>query len=296
MKPLKTVFIVLISLLILSGTAYLVLIFMSPKQAGIQVRTDPPSSVYINGAMVGKTPYKGTRDAGEITVKVVPDATDKKLLSFETKITLVSGMVTVVTREFGETEEMSSGDVLSFDKLHSKETSLVVVTTPDNAQVSVDGVPRGFAPYKSSVISPSVHQVTIKAPGYADRVMTVNIESGYRLTVFAKLSKAGQANLSPTPGPEATVLKKYVEILSTPTGFLRVRTEPGSAGEEIAEVKPGSKYVLLETDQATGWFKIQYEDPKPGLPKGISGWISNKYSKIVEESSQEATVSGALDS
>ena len=194
---------------------------------------------------------------------------------------------TVIRREFGKTEEESSGDVISFEKETGNTTSLVVISTPDDAQVSLDGVPRGFAPYKTSTISPAEHQITIKALNYTDRIMTVKTISGYRLTVFAKLAKSNDIEPSPSPTSQlpSPVTKTYVEILQTSTGFLRVRTEPGTKGEEIAEVKPGSKYPYLDTDADTGWFKIQYEEVKPGLPNGIVGWVSNQFAKKVDEAS-----------
>ena len=52
---------------------------------------------------------------------------------------------------------------------------------------------------------------------------------------------------------------------------------------EIAEVTPGSKYLYLDTDIATGWFKIQYEEAKQGLPNGIVGWVSNEFAKKIED-------------
>ena len=46
---------------------------------------------------------------------------------------------------------------------------------------------------------------------------------------------------------------------------------------EIDQVAPGDKFLLLDTDPASGWYKIQLEEPVPGLPNGRSGWISNEY-------------------
>lgn len=257
--------------------------YLKPKPGGILVSTTPASSVYINGNLVGKTPFKGTYDAGNISIKLVPEITDQNLVPYETRLTLISGIQTVVRREFAKTEEESSGDVISFEKENRQTTSLIIISTPDNAQISLDGVPRGFTPYKTFTISPAEHQITIKAPEYSDRTLTVKTLQGFRLTVFAKLAKI-QGNqevkaAEATPIPE---IKIFVEILNTPTGFLRVRTQPGSAGEEIAEIKPGSRYLYLDTDVSTGWFKIQYQDPAPGLPDGIVGWISNQFANKIE--------------
>jgi uncharacterized protein YgiM (DUF1202 family) len=123
----------------------------------------------------------------------------------------------------------------------------------------------------------------VKSAGYQDRIMNISTLLGYQLTVFAKLAKSSSESAAlaaaPTPAP-----KTFVLILKTPTGFLRVRTLPGTAGEEIAQVKPGDKFPYLGTDEASGWYKIQYEGVQPGLPNGIIGWVSNQYAQIATES------------
>ncbi len=293
MANLKIITLTIVSIVIVILTALFLIGFFKPKPGGINVSTNPVSSVYVNGVLVGKTPFKGSYVAGMISLKLVPEVSDQDLIPFETKLNLTSGIETVIRREFGTTEDKSSGDIISFEKESANKTSLVIVTTPDNAQISLDGVPRGFAPYKTSIISPALHQITVKVSGYTDRIMTVETKQGFRLTVFAKLSKSEEVAQStqPTDATPSSSIKAYIEILNTPTGFLRVRTEPGSAGEEIAEVKPGSKYPYLDTDTSTGWFKIQYEEPKPGLPNGIVGWVSNQFSKKTDQQTLESTPS-----
>ena len=290
MKVAKIVIVSLVSLASLITAIFFLIGYLREKPGGISVSSDPVSDVYINGILVGKTPYKNTYEAGEITLKMVPSSSEPNLMAYETKITLVSGIETVVEREFGETEDSSSGGIISFDKIGSQETGLIVISIPENAQVSVDGLPQGFAPYKTSGISPAKHQITVKAPGYAGRVMTLNTRAGYRLSLFAKLAKDLAPEPTPTPAP---VARTYVQILSTPTGFLRVRSGPGTSGSEIAQVKPGSQYLFLDEDAATGWVKIQYEEPKAGLPNGIEGWVSGQYVKKVTQV-QEATQSATL--
>ena len=68
----------------------------------------------------------------------------------------------------------------------------------------------------------------------------------------------------------ANLNKPRVQILSTPTGFLRVRQDSSVAGLEIAQVKPGESYELI--DEKTGWFEIKLTD-------GKLGWISSSYAK-----------------
>lgn len=283
MKTLKVVLISLGTGAIIFTTAFFLIGFFKPKPSGIYVSTSPQSSVYIDGSFAGKTPFQKTLESSTIDLKLVPEITDQSLFPFETKLTLVSGIQTIVRREFGVSEDDSSGDIISFESVGEKDASLIVVSTPDNAQVSIDGVPRGFAPYKIASISPAEHQVTVKAEGYTDRVMTVSTKEGFRLTLFAKLAKSGAVSTGPTPTPTPAPSITVV-ILNTPTGYLRVRTEPGTKGEEIGQVKPGDKFPLLDTDPETGWLKIQFEKPQPGLPNGIAGWISNQYAKEIDAS------------
>lgn len=284
MRILRTLLIVLVTLAALAAAGLFFIGYNKPKQGGIRIDTTPVSSVYINKVFVGKTPFKKTIDPGQISLRIEPDATSSaELVPYETKINIVPGIETVIRREFGTSEELSSGDVITFEKQTGKNASLIVISSPDNAQVSVDGSPRGFSPYKTSTISPAAHKITIRAPGYLERTLSLNTLAGFQLTIYAKLAKSQSpeieelSNATPKPAP-----RTYVEILNTPTGFLRVRTEPGSGGEEIAEVKPGEKYPFLDEDVGTGWYKIQYQGPKPGLPGGITGWVSNQYAKKIE--------------
>lgn len=64
--------------------------------------------------------------------------------------------------------------------------------------------------------------------------------------------------------------KARVEILSTGTGWLRVRSSPGLSGKEIAKVNVGEKFELIE--ESNGWYKIR-------LSAGQEGWISTSFAK-----------------
>ncbi len=283
MKTFKIVFVVLVTLAVVLATGFFLIGYFKPGQGGLMVDTTPGSSVYINGSFVGKTPYKSANTAGQISLKLVPDISDQNLIAYETKVNLLSGIQTVVRREFGTTEDSSSGDVISFDKTGGNLSGLVVISTPDNSQVMIDGVAQGFSPYNLSSVTPGPHRITVKSPGFTERTMNIKTQEGYRLTVFAKLAKLAEPTPTPSPSPQAAS-KTYILIGDTPTGFLRMRTLPATNGEEIAELKTGSKYLFLAADAASGWFKIQYEDPAPGLPNGITGWVSNQYSSIATES------------
>jgi hypothetical protein len=290
MKTLKVIFVVLVTLAVVLATGFFLIGYFKPKPGGLMVDTTPSSSVYINGNFAGKTPYKGTYAAGQVSVKLVPDLSGQNLVPYETKVSLDAGIQTVIQREFGATEDLSSEDVISFDKTGGSFASLVVISTPDNSQVLIDGLAQGFSPYNTDSTAAGSHQIMVRAQGFADKTMNVKTQIGYRLTVFAKLAKSQDALPSPSPSPTpASSVKTYVLIGNTPTGFLRMRTEPATKGEEIAELKPGQKYLYLDTDAASGWYKIQYQDPAPGLPNGITGWISNQYASLATQSATLAT-------
>ena len=280
MKTFKIVLVVLGTLAVVLVAVFFAIGYLKPKPSGLLVDTTPESSVYVNGNFAGKTPFNSANFAGQIDLKLVPDIADQNLVAYETKINLVPGIQTVVRREFGPSEDSSSGDVISFDK---SGTGIIVISSPDNAQVLVNGTQQGFTPYNISPVTPGSYQITVKADGFMERTMSIKTQPDYRLTVYAKLAKAPVAvpTASPTPQP---VSKTFVVVGNTPTGFLRMRTEPATNGEEIAELKTGSKYLYLETDAASGWYKIQYQDPAPGLPNGMVGWVSNQYSSLATQS------------
>ena len=266
------IFLIILSVLLFSFAAIFISLKIKPKKAGILIETTPSSTVFINGVQVGKTPYSGTFDPGEINLKLVPDALDKPLVLFETRLLLSSGIQTVVKREFGETLDSSAGEIISFEKTGEGGPSIAVVTDPDSAQISIDGKAYGFAPYKTSQVSVSGHQVAVSLNGYLERTVNVKTISGYKLTLIVKLIK-DLNKLEPSPVPTATPKPEVkVEILPTPNGFLRVRSAATTASDEVFRVNPKDTFVLIEESGDSKWYKIEYET-------GKTGWISSQYAK-----------------
>jgi hypothetical protein len=246
--------------------------FIKPKKAGIRIETTPATAVFIDDVLVGKTPYEATRNSGEIDLKLVPESTDLAPTEFETKILLSAGIKTIVKRTFAKADEESFGEIVSFEKTGGKE-SIAVVSDPDSAQVSIDGKAYGFTPFKTSAITSAGHQIVISAPGYLETTMTVQPVAGYKLTIIAKLAQGATA--VQTPAPTSTPKSApMVEILTTPSGFLRVREEPNTTSKELGRVTPGQKFEVVAEDSQTGWFKIEFTT-------GEQGWVSNQYAKKV---------------
>ncbi|MCL4382845.1 PEGA domain-containing protein [Patescibacteria group bacterium] len=289
MDKLKTVLIVLGLVVFIVLTSLFFMGYFKPKGAGILIETAPTADVYINGQQVGRTPFEMTRDPGEAIIKLIPESQVKTLSAFETKVNLVSGIQTVIRREFGETDEDSSGEIISFEKESAGETSLAVVSIPDAAQITIDGKIVGFAPYKTSSVLPGEHQIIITAPNYLEKTLTVNTIESYKLTLVIKLARDNKAlEEAEKEKEEVTPPVTQVEILETPTGYLRVRAQPNTAAEEIAQVKPGEKYNFIEKDENTGWYKIEIPATAESKEKR-QGWVSNQYSRIIEPESENSS-------
>ena len=274
-RKIRIVGLVLVGVGLLIALTFFLIGYLKPKAAGILVETNPPASVLINGEQVGRAPYKTTRKPGEVILKLVPESFERPLAPYETKVTLVSGVETVVRREFGESNETSSGEIISFEKVGRGETSLAIVTVPDSAQIVIDAATRAFAPYKTSTIAAGEHVVAVSATGYIERTFRVKTHMGYKLTAIVNLGLSQAPVERPSQETQKEKEPPEVQILSTPVGFLRVRSEPSTLGKEIGRAEPGKSYPLLAEDEKTGWFKIEYEE-------GKEGWISNQYSKKVE--------------
>ncbi len=293
-KKLAVLSTVLFSSILLSGCSF------KKAPAALQITTNPISNVFIDGKPLGKTPFSdSTLKEGEVNVKLIPESTSP-LSSWEGKVKLNSGVLTIIDRDFGSSDSNSSGQILSLEKVKDNSTSqLSVVTEPDNVLVKVDGETKGLTPLSLDKITPSDHEIILSKDNYSEKRIKARTVAGYRLVVSVKLAQA-TVEVTPTPTvtpsgptPKATVTPKTSKVTPAPTssstskvspttsptgnlgfvtikansvGFLRVRNAP--SGTEIAKITPidpEKQYPLLE--EKTGWYKITYEE-------GKDGWVS----------------------
>lgn len=281
MGKAKIVIISIVSVVAILLVIFFVMGLFNQDNAGILINTTPTATVYINEEEVGRTPHESTMKAQEVTVRLVPDSFEQPLAPFETKVNLASGIQTIINREFGTTPDDSSGAIVSFEKVGGKEVSISIVSTPDAAQVMIDGQVKGFTPFKTSSITAEKHTIAVSAPGYEEKALDVQTQEGYKLTAIFNLAKNGEEVIVEEVIEEDDVEEDKVTmiiILETPTGYLRVRKEPSTLAEEVGRVKPNEEYELLAEDESTGWYKIQ-------LDEGEEGWISNQYAKLKDENS-----------
>lgn len=242
-------------------------------KGALQVTSTPISSVYINGKLVGKTPLckcdpQDMLPIGAHTIRLV--STDAGLPVFEDKISIGKSVLTVVDRTFGE-GATSEGSVIMLTPIESKSSSqLLVMTTPDKAEIFLDSTSVGYSPYLSKTITESDHEIKLAKDGYREKVVRIRTVKGYKLTTYVALGVDLAASiLTPTPSASPSArAKPKVTILQTPTGFLRVRGSPSVNSAEVARVTPGESFDLIEEQE--GWFLIQ-------LPEEKEGWVSSQY-------------------
>jgi hypothetical protein len=285
MRKIITIVLIIAGLGLLGAAAFFSIGYLRPKTAGVIINTNPASIVFVNGEELGRTPVDNKKlEPGEAIIKLIPESFETPLTPYETKLNLTAGIQTVIKWDFGETEEKSGGEVISYEKEDKGDTSLAIISVPDTAQVAVDGQVKGFTPFKTSSITPGEHTITVSFEGYVERSFDVQLREGYKLTVIIDLAKAEEVIEEEEPVVEEEEEEETVTILATSVGFLRVRDEPSTLGEEVGRVEPGDTYTVLETDETTGWYKIEFND-------GEEGWISNQYAELVgsdEEEDKEA--------
>ena len=284
MKKVVIVFIIsfILALGIFSGIQYY-LIIRSEKGA-LQVTSSPVSKVYLNNAYIGQTPLCVCQVSdmvapGTYTIRLVP--LDASLQEFQDKVTISSGVLTVVDRKFGKNGQ-SEGSIISLTPLSDKSQSqLLVVSFPQGAQVLLDDQNIGITPLLFNNPTASDHDLKLIKDGYNEKEIRIRTPLGYKLTVTAYLSaniaslhiptatasavQVASAAATPNPAQGARVV-----ILSTPTGFLRVHAGPSLYATDVGEVVPGKTYSLV--DVRNGWYEITLAD-------GSAGWISSQYAK-----------------
>lgn len=259
----------------------------SPRQGVLKVQSNPTVSVFLDNKHIGRSPLEEKADSGEFTIKLVPESTVTQIASWQGNVRISPNLLTYTNADLGESDFTSAVDILWLEKISSKDSELSVTTNPDGATVSLDGETKGISPLSLSSVSVGDHTVSVTSPGFVTRQLKIKTTSGYKVVAIVKLALSGEgavptpqatptATLTPktTPTQSQTEPKKpYIVIKDTPTGFLRVRMEPGTSATEAARVNPGEKYTILDTQ--SGWYKISYDGTN-------SGWVSGQYATKVE--------------
>lgn len=269
---------IVVGLLLLVGA--LIWLFYNRQfgSAGIKVESIPEANVYINGELVGRTPYEGEYQAGEVELQLIALAFDSPRMPYEQNIKLTPGVQTIVRRNLGETTTDTAGEVISFEKNNDNSAAITVVTTPDSSSVTLDNSNTDSSPVRFGNINLGEHQISVSAEGYETRSFEVRAVAGFTLTAIVDLQRKpeNELNAQSAKTSDTTQQEQFVVIQETPVGYLRVRSEPTTIAEEISQVNAGDEFLLLETDEETGWYKIRVSESE-------EGWVSNDYAEIKQQ-------------
>jgi hypothetical protein len=274
---MKKVFYILAPFVLVVLIFAAVLLFLSQNKGkgALQVTSVPVANVYVNGKLLGKTPLcqcelKDMLAVGDYTLRLVPIS--GAFEPFEQKITIAPTVLTVVDQSFAA-QGLGSGSVINLTPLaDAKDMQLSVDSFPGNAQVYLDDNLMGQTPLLLQNITESDHELKLSKEGYKDKIVRIKTTPGYKLDalVFLGINPDVVSATASSASASAALPVAKVVILQTPTGFLRVRDQASLGGNEIAQVKPGEAYQLL--DERADWYQIK-------LSGSQSGWISSEYAQ-----------------
>lgn len=264
-------------LLILTILFLLVVLFINRDEGrgALQATSVPKAQVFIEGKYVGNTPLclcdvdKLLR-SGDYTIKLTP--VQKGFKTYEQKVTIHAGVLSVVDRTFDKEIPAASGSTITLAESSEKEKSeILIISFPARAQVILDSNPEGITPLYLEDITASDHEIKIIKDGYKDKIIKVKTIGGKRLEATVSLGIMPDINLSPSKkSTVSAVTSSKIIILDTPTGFLRVRKADSTNSPQIGTVNPGDKLDLISEKEE--WYEVELTD-------GKTGWISSAYAR-----------------
>lgn len=266
-----TILAIILGLLLLAVAGLIVKQTVLKKEyAGLKIKTIPSSNVFLDGKNVGRTPYEDKKlKAGEMVVKLVPDSAGTGLPEWERKIKLVGGTQTVVNWDFGESESVSSGEIMTLEKISDKNSaSLMVTSAPDSSLVKINGEPKNFTPLALDKQSNGDKRVTVSSSGFNDREIDIKLLAGYRLLLNVKLAERAEGDVlsdaSPTGEPTEGQTPTGAKSTPTPTPKSSSKLTPTS-GPSTTPKPTGSTgttlpkpYVTIK-DTPTGFLRVRSE-------------------------------------
>ncbi len=262
----------------------------------IKVLSSPSAGVFIDNVAVGKTPFEQKIEAGEYVIKLIPEGVAGDTVSWQGTIRVAPDSLTYINRELGESEVLSAGEIFLVEEMEERPEEsgtgeVFVETEPSGAIVYLDNDEKGVSPILLQGVTQGDHEISVYMPGFFRRTHKINVDANRRTTTQFQLAldesqqsidevtedaeeaaaseEAALAEEAGDDGLDPSV--NQVEILQTPTGWLRVRAEPTTNSAEVAKADPGTRYELL--DQSNGWYQI-------ALGGDETGWVSNQYAEI----------------
>lgn len=258
------IFLSVISITLQLGSGFLKGILGQGLKAGIRVESNLPAKVFLDNQEVGSAPFQDDNlKPGDYTVALKADeATTSAKVLWEGYAKLNDGSLTIVIRDIADSNESSAGEIISLEP----GRGATVTSSPSDAEVYIDGKLSGRTPIAIPDLSAGEHQFIISRDNFLKRSIRSKVIDGLNLVLSVDLAIT-EPDLTKLPQAPTSSTQEIV-IKNTPTGFLRVRDNPGLSGKEIGQVKPKETYILLE--ETPGWVRIRLKDSK-------EGWVSSSY-------------------
>jgi hypothetical protein len=242
-------------------------------KGALQVAANQPSQVFLDDKYIGKTPLclcelAQLLKTKDYDVKLVPG--NSTFGPTEQKLNIYDGVLTFFDVNFDKNKSAQSQSIITLEPIdQDKESQILVVSFPDKAQVFLDGNLGGSTPLLLKKITASDHEIKVVKDGYGAKDLRIKTVLGKRLsaTIYLGIKNEVPSNVA---SPSAIPAASKVLILSTPTGYLRVRSQPSTTASQVGTVSPGN--VLNLVSQADGWYEIE-------LPNGSQGWVSSDFAK-----------------
>ncbi len=235
--------------------------------AGVEIVTQPVTKIYIDGKEAGMTPYRNNSlQEGTVDIRLGEEG----LGWWQRKIILKKNISTVINWTFNKREESSGGYILSMEKLNSKKAGLILASLPSSAAVSIGGEIKGNTPMAISDLGQGDKEVKVMIPGFKTISIGIRPVIGYRILIEAILAKEERIIKEPVATDSSITINdgiKRLKILTTETGWLRVREGSSAGSKEIGRVKVGEEYEYFTEKE--GFLEINFG--------GKRGWVSAKY-------------------
>jgi formylglycine-generating enzyme required for sulfatase activity len=206
---------------------------LTPNWAPVSLATQPPgATVLVDGASVGVTPLEMQLTAGERQI----EARLSGYNAWSNKVLVSAGM------------PLQLPDV----KLALADGRVEVVSSPSEANVSIDGEFRGRTPFTVRLAPGRAHELMLTKPGYetATRSLSIAADSGRKLEI------------------ELTAQYGEVEVASKPAGADLLVDGERRATTPTTLTLTGVSHVI-EIRQAGFASATQKVTPRPGFPQKL---------------------------
>jgi len=154
----------------------------SQERGAVNVVTQNPAEVYLNGEYAGTTPYESKETkVGENKISIKTSTR-----TYETSVNFLPNVQVSIIRDLGVSELFSAGDNLWMEK-NEGQSAVSVISDPADASVFIDNSELGKTPFTSDKYLEGEYELKVSYPGYEDRVIRIKTQNGLTLNISAKL-------------------------------------------------------------------------------------------------------------